>query len=65
MLEESEENAEPIGDEEIVEEVEAVTSRVLLINDGKNVFDGTPAEFKKKSKKGSLEEVFAKLTGAK
>ncbi len=46
----------------ILEEVEAVTSRVLLINKGKKVFDDTPKEFKKLSKKGDLDEVFAKLT---
>lgn len=33
----------------ILEEVEAVTNKVLLINDGKKVFAGTPAEFKKES----------------
>ncbi len=47
----------------ILEEVEAVTSRVVLINEGKKEFDGTPATFKKLSKTGNLEEVFAKLTG--
>jgi len=47
----------------ILEEVEAVTSRVVLINEGKKEFDGTPATFKKQSKSGNLEEVFAKLTG--
>jgi len=48
----------------ILEEIEAVTSRVLLINEGKKQFDGTPEEFKKLSKSGNLEEVFAKLTGS-
>ena len=48
----------------ILEEVEAVTSRVVLINEGKKEFDGTPATFKKLSKTGNLEEVFAKLTGS-
>ena len=47
----------------ILEEVEAVTSRVVLINQGKKEFDGTPATFKKLSKTGNLEEVFAQLTG--
>jgi ABC-2 type transport system ATP-binding protein len=46
----------------ILEEIEAVTTRVLLINNGGKVFDDTPKEFKKLSKKGSLDEVFAKLT---
>jgi ABC-2 type transport system ATP-binding protein len=48
----------------ILEEIEAVTSRVLLINEGKKQFDGTPEEFKKLSKTGNLEDVFAKLTGS-
>ena len=46
----------------ILEEVEAVTTRVLLINKGKKRFDGTPGEFKKLSPKGNLEDVFANLT---
>jgi len=46
----------------ILEEVEAVTTRVLLINNGKKVFDDTPKAFKKLSKKGNLDDVFAKLT---
>ncbi len=47
----------------ILEEVEAVTSRVLLINEGKKEFDDTPEKFKKLSKSGNIEAVFAKLTG--
>ena len=46
----------------ILEEVEAVTSKVLLISSGKKKFEGTPAEFAKLSKNGNLEEVFALLT---
>ena len=46
----------------ILEEVEAVTTRVLLINEGQKKFDGTPADFKKLSKTGNLEDVFAQLT---
>jgi len=46
----------------ILEEVEAVTNRVLLINEGRKVFDDTPKAFKKLSKKGDLDDVFAKLT---
>ena len=34
----------------ILEEIEAVTNKVLLINEGQQVFQGTPAEFKKESK---------------
>jgi ABC-2 type transport system ATP-binding protein len=48
----------------ILEEIEAVTSRVLLINEGKKQFDGTPETFKKLSKTGNLEDVFAELTGS-
>lgn len=33
----------------ILEEVEAVTNKVLLINEGTKVFEGTPADFKKES----------------
>jgi ABC-2 type transport system ATP-binding protein len=46
----------------ILEEVEAVTSRVLLINEGRKRFDGTPDEFRKLSSTGNLEDVFAELT---
>lgn len=38
----------------ILEEVEAVASRVILINNGKNVFDGTPDEFKSKSSEAGI-----------
>lgn len=48
----------------ILEEVEAVTSKVVLINKGKKEFDGTSQAFKKLSKKGRLDDVFASLTGA-
>jgi ABC-2 type transport system ATP-binding protein len=34
----------------ILEEIEAVTSKVLLINEGKKVFEGSPDELKKESK---------------
>ncbi|NOY74739.1 MAG: ATP-binding cassette domain-containing protein [Kiritimatiellaeota bacterium] len=47
----------------ILEEVEAVTSKVVLINNGKKEFDGTSQAFKKLSKKGRLDDVFASLTG--
>lgn len=48
----------------ILEEVEAVTSKVVLINNGKKEFDGTSEAFKKLSKKGRLDDVFANLTGS-
>ena len=43
----------------ILQEVEAVADRVLLIHNGGLVFDGTPKELKKNS---SLEKRFYKLT---
>lgn len=43
----------------ILEEVEAICSRAIIISDGKIVADSTPAEL---MKKGSLDEVFRKLT---
>jgi len=46
----------------ILEEVEAVGSRVILISEGKKVFDGTPKEFKNKVPKGTLSDVFYSFT---
>ncbi len=46
----------------ILEEVEAVGSRVVLISAGKKVFDGTPEEFKSKSPEGKLADVFYSFT---
>ncbi|MFQ5498479.1 MAG: ABC transporter ATP-binding protein [Candidatus Zixiibacteriota bacterium] len=43
----------------ILQEVEAVADRVLLINEGKMVFDGSPNELKQS---GSIEERFYQLT---
>jgi ABC-2 type transport system ATP-binding protein len=43
----------------ILQEVEAVASRVLLVHNGKLVFDGSPGELKTDA---SLEETFYKLT---
>ena len=47
----------------ILQEVEAVASRVILINEGRIVFDETPAEFRAKGN-NNLDEAFYKLTGA-
>ena len=44
----------------ILQEVDAVADRVLLVNDGKLLFDGTPDELKKGD---SLEATFYQLTG--
>lgn len=45
----------------ILQEAQAVAERVLLINDGRLVFDGTCNEMEKG---GSLEQAFYELTGA-
>lgn len=43
----------------ILQEVEAVADRVLVINDGRLVFDGTPGDLKRD---GSIEQSFYNLT---
>lgn len=43
----------------ILQEVEATADRVLLIDEGRLIFDGTPAELKQD---GNLEEPFYRLT---
>jgi ABC-2 type transport system ATP-binding protein len=45
----------------ILQEVEAMADRVVMINEGRKVFDGTVAELKTK---GDLDVAFHKLTGA-
>ena len=44
----------------ILQEVEAMASRVLFINEGRLVYDGTPAELVRDGK--PLEEHFHELT---
>jgi ABC-2 type transport system ATP-binding protein len=44
-------------------EVEYLCERVALINKGKIVADGAPAELKTEYKASNLEEVFAEATG--
>lgn len=46
----------------ILQEVEAMADRVILINDGRKVFDGTISELR--SREDNLELAFHKLTGA-
>ncbi|AMV34023.1 putative ABC transporter ATP-binding protein YxlF [Pirellula sp. SH-Sr6A] len=46
----------------ILQEVEAMASRVIMINEGRKVFEGSVAELKEI--KGDLAEAFHKLTGA-
>lgn len=45
----------------ILREVEAVADRVLLVNRGRLIFDGSPADLERN---GSLEETFYELTSA-
>lgn len=44
-------------------EVEHLCGRVALINRGKIVAEGSPAELKKEANASNLEEVFAKVVG--
>ena len=46
----------------ILEEVDAVCSRAMIIASGKVVADGSPCELKSQSGSGDLEEVFRKVT---
>lgn len=47
----------------IMDVVEKISSRIILISDGQIVADGTFDELKQKSSEGSLEEIFNQLTG--
>jgi len=46
----------------ILEEVEAICSRVIIISNGVLVADSTPAELKRRSPAGRLDDVFRQLT---
>ncbi len=46
----------------ILEEVEAACTRAVIVDRGKIVADGTPAELIKQAPNGSLTELFRKLT---
>ncbi|MBF0363697.1 MAG: ATP-binding cassette domain-containing protein [Oligoflexia bacterium] len=46
----------------ILEEVEAVCSRVIIISLGKLLFNGTPTEFRNKSATGRMDDVFRAIT---
>ena len=48
----------------ILEEVDAVCTRAIIIAGGEKKFDGTPAELKAKDPSGRLDVVFRKLTDA-
>ena len=45
----------------LFQEVEAMAGRVMLVNDGKLAFDGTPADFKAKGA-GQMDQAFHALT---
>jgi ABC-2 type transport system ATP-binding protein len=47
----------------LFQEVEAMADRLLLVNEGKLVFDGSVADFKQKGS-GAMDQAFYKLTGA-
>lgn len=47
----------------IMDVVEKISSRIILINDGQIVADGTFEELKGKCREGSLEDIFNQLTG--
>ncbi len=46
----------------ILEEVDAICTRAIIINNGRIVANGTPDELKAKSPSGRLDDVFRKLT---
>lgn len=47
----------------IMDVVEKISSRIVLLNGGQIVADGSFEELKKSSKEGSLEQIFNQLTG--
>lgn len=47
----------------ILEEVEAICSRAIIIASGQNLFDGTPQELLAKSDSGRMDDVFRNITG--
>ncbi|MFL0268091.1 ABC transporter ATP-binding protein [Candidatus Clostridium radicumherbarum] len=47
----------------IMEVVERISSRIILLNDGKIAADGTFEELQRNSSEGSLEQIFNQLTG--
>ena len=48
----------------ILEEVDSVCTRAIIITRGKVVFDGTPGELKDRSPSGRLDDVFREITTA-
>ena len=46
----------------ILEEVEEVCDRCIIIGEGEKLFEGTPDELKAKSSKGRIQDVFRAIT---
>ncbi len=46
----------------ILEEVEEVCDRCIIIGEGEKLFEGTPAELKSKSDRGRIQDVFRAIT---
>lgn len=46
----------------LLQEVEAVATRVLVVNDGRLVFDGKPADFEKRGGEGGMDGAFHEMT---
>ena len=49
----------------ILEEVEEVCDRCIIIGEGKKLFEGTPDELKSKSASGRIQDVFRAITTGK
>jgi ABC-2 type transport system ATP-binding protein len=49
----------------VLEVVERVCSRIIIINNGRAIADGTPAEIASRTGARSLEEAFVGLTGTR
>ncbi len=49
----------------ILEEVDSVCTRAIIIAKGKVVFDGTPGELRDRSPSGRLDDVFREITTAR
>ncbi|WP_222599402.1 ABC transporter ATP-binding protein [Aquibacillus kalidii] len=47
----------------IMDVVEKISNRIILLSDGKIAADGTFEELKEKNKEGTLEEIFNQITG--
>jgi ABC-2 type transport system ATP-binding protein len=47
----------------IMDVVEKISNRIILLNNGQVVADGSFSQLKKVSKEGSLEQIFNQITG--